>query len=272
MKLQWISLSTLVVAGVLLEGTASGGEAGLLPFDGSGRGRDDARRRHARGGDKRSRRRETGGVDCPFRRCPGTQAGVQFRPGGRSRAVDRLSPMSGVPQRGGDRGKRPFADPNRAAQSVRGLDSPPLPRQPEAAQEATGLVADKRARHFRDGGGSLGKEYGKIISLPQNKKFAWDVYLVFGRQAKWTKCAPKPDFWMHQLGGPETGNMLDGEKFRQDRRQTCLSGWPSEDTIEMPILPNDLGASVKAMRPVVPARDFELGDGFMLISDFNQKS
>ena len=86
----------------------------------------------------------------------------------------------------------------------------------EAAQEATGLVADKRARHFWDGGGSLGKEYGKIISLPQNKKFAWDVYLVFGRPAKWINAPPKPEFWMHQLGGPETGNMLDGEKFRQE--------------------------------------------------------
>ena len=86
----------------------------------------------------------------------------------------------------------------------------------EAAQEATALVADKRARHFWDGGGSLGKEYGKIVSLPQNKKFAWDVYFIFGRQAKWTNAPPKPDFWMHQLGGPETGNMLDGEKFRQE--------------------------------------------------------
>jgi len=86
----------------------------------------------------------------------------------------------------------------------------------EAAQEAAGLVADKRARHFWDGGGSLGKEYGKLVSLPQNKKFAWDVYFVFGRQAKWTNAPPKPDFWMHQLGGPETGNMLDGEKFRQE--------------------------------------------------------
>ena len=62
----------------------------------------------------------------------------------------------------------------------------------EAAQEAAALVADKRARHFWDGGGSLGKEYGKIISLPQNKKFAWDVYFIFGRQAKWTNAPPNP--------------------------------------------------------------------------------
>jgi hypothetical protein len=86
----------------------------------------------------------------------------------------------------------------------------------EAAHEAMALVSDKRARHFWDGGGWLGKEYGKIVSLPRHKKFAWDVYFVFGPKAKWTDAPPKPDFWMHQLGGPETGNMLDGEKFRQE--------------------------------------------------------
>jgi hypothetical protein len=83
-----------------------------------------------------------------------------------------------------------------------------------AAQAATKLVSDKRARHFWDGTGAVGKQYGKIVKLPQGKKFAWDVYFVFEPQAQWKAEPPTPAFWMHQLGGRETGNLLDGEEFR----------------------------------------------------------
>lgn len=39
----------------------------------------------------------------------------------------------------------------------------------KAAQEATELVSDKRASHFWDGFGALGKQYGKIVQLPSGK-------------------------------------------------------------------------------------------------------
>ena len=163
MKLQWISLSTLIVAGLVLEGIAYvAGRPAYCHSTGVDGAETTLAAARSRGGDKRSRSRETGRAHGPFRRCPGTQAGVQCRPGGRSRAVDRLSSMSDVPQRGRDGGTCSFADSNWATQGVRGLDSSPLPRYREAAQEAMALVADKRARHFWDGGGSLGKEYGKI--------------------------------------------------------------------------------------------------------------
>lgn len=84
-----------------------------------------------------------------------------------------------------------------------------------AAKEATHLVPDERSRHFWDGAGRLGQAYAKVINLPHKKKFAWDVYFVFDAKAKWGDAPPKPDFWMHQLGGPDTGNMLDGNKFRE---------------------------------------------------------
>jgi hypothetical protein len=76
-------------------------------------------------------------------------------------------------------------------------------------------VPDGRNLHFWDGAGRLGQAYAKVVDLPHNKKFAWDVYFVFDAKAKWGDAPPKPDFWMHQLGGPETGNMLDGGKFRE---------------------------------------------------------
>lgn len=84
----------------------------------------------------------------------------------------------------------------------------------KAAEAATQLVSDKRARHFWDGTGALGKLYGNAVKLPQGKKFAWDIYFVFGPQAEWKADPPLPAFWMHQLGGPETDNQLDGVKFR----------------------------------------------------------
>jgi hypothetical protein len=91
----------------------------------------------------------------------------------------------------------------------------PLRDTRDAAQEATHLVPDGRSRHFWDGAGRLGQAYAKVIELPHQKKFAWDVYFVFDAKAKWDDAPPKPDFWMHQLGGPETGNMLDGGKVRE---------------------------------------------------------
>ena len=91
----------------------------------------------------------------------------------------------------------------------------PLGDSRDAAQEATRLVPDGRSLHFWDGPGRLGQAYGKVVDLPHKKKFAWDVYFVFDAKAKWGDAPPKPDFWMHQLGGPDTGNMLDGGKFRE---------------------------------------------------------
>jgi hypothetical protein len=89
----------------------------------------------------------------------------------------------------------------------------------EAAEEATELVPDRRARHFWDGSGALGKQFGKAIRLPNNKKFAWDVYFVFGPDAEWADSPPTPVFWMHQLGGRDTGNLLDGGRFRDAIRE-----------------------------------------------------
>lgn len=85
----------------------------------------------------------------------------------------------------------------------------------EAAQEAMALVPDRRARHFWDGSGRLSKRYAKIVELPGKRNFAWDVYFVFGPKTEWTENPPTPDFWMHQLGGRDTGNLLDGGKFRE---------------------------------------------------------
>ena len=75
------------------------------------------------------------------------------------------------------------------------------------------LVNDKRAVHFWDGSGRLGKHYGKTLALPAKQRFAWDVYFVFDGKAKWENMPPAPMNWMHQLGQDQ--QRLDGDKLRK---------------------------------------------------------
>jgi hypothetical protein len=76
------------------------------------------------------------------------------------------------------------------------------------------LVNDKRALHYWDPDGWLGKHYGKNLKLPAGRKFAWDVYFVFNAQARWEQTPPAPTEWMHQLG-QEDQRKLDGDKLRE---------------------------------------------------------
>ena len=41
---------------------------------------------------------------------------------------------------------------------------------------------------------------------------AWDVYLLFDRNAEWKDQAPTPIYWMDQLG-LENGTRFDGSKL-----------------------------------------------------------
>jgi hypothetical protein len=85
----------------------------------------------------------------------------------------------------------------------------------EAAVKATSLVTDRRAHHFWDPSGYLGKQYGKTLDLPGGRRFAWDVYLIFDAKASWAETPPAPSYWMHQLGGLKPEIRLDGPRFRE---------------------------------------------------------
>lgn len=93
-----------------------------------------------------------------------------------------------------------------------------LPRYPgdtrEGALKSKKLVKDTRASFFWDGMGALGERYGQVIDLPNKRRFAWDVYLLFDKQTEWKSEPPQPTFWMHQLG--DDARRLDGEKLRQE--------------------------------------------------------
>lgn len=63
--------------------------------------------------------------------------------------------------------------------------------------EATATVADQRALHFWDPDGHTLRAFRSALGP------AWDVYLLYGPDARWDGAdPPKPTFWMHQLGGP----------------------------------------------------------------------
>lgn len=76
---------------------------------------------------------------------------------------------------------------------------------------ATRLIADARAVHFWDGNGLTLKAYQTVLGLPGD---AWDVYMLYGPDARWDdELPPKPDFWMHQLGGDVAAPFLDPDVF-----------------------------------------------------------
>jgi hypothetical protein len=41
-------------------------------------------------------------------------------------------------------------------------------------------------------------------------RVAWDIYLFYGSNVKWTEAPPKPEFWMHQL----SDDWADKDKYR----------------------------------------------------------
>ncbi|MGA7313367.1 MAG: hypothetical protein WBX22_05270 [Silvibacterium sp.] len=74
---------------------------------------------------------------------------------------------------------------------------------------ATGVVADSSARQYWDGDNLLGVQYKRVLGWKGN---AWDVYLLYGSNARWQgDLPPTPDFFMHQTF--EKGPQLDAPVF-----------------------------------------------------------
>ncbi len=98
----------------------------------------------------------------------------------------------------------------------------------QAAAKAVEIVSDERASHFWDGDKSLGFLLGKTVTLPRERKLAWDVYFVFDVKTKWGEgegegegdAAPPPAYWMHQLADDD--RRLDAGKLK-DRIQESLA-------------------------------------------------
>jgi hypothetical protein len=77
------------------------------------------------------------------------------------------------------------------------------------AEDAAKLIPDERTRFYSDPMDITGAAYGKIMNI-RNGSPAWDIYFVFGAEARWGGEPPKPDFWMHQLWGVDSKLLLNG--------------------------------------------------------------
>jgi hypothetical protein len=79
--------------------------------------------------------------------------------------------------------------------------------------EATATVPDARAIHYWDEAGDLIQRYAPVLGLNER---AWDLYLIYGREARWDgPTPPMPQFWMHQLRTPDPALLLDTKVFAQ---------------------------------------------------------
>ena len=79
--------------------------------------------------------------------------------------------------------------------------------------EAATVMPDPRATHYWDPEMLVGKAYQSYLKIPEP---AWDVWMLFGREARWSEAGPpEPAWWEHQLGGlglpPE--RQLDPDRF-----------------------------------------------------------
>ena len=63
-----------------------------------------------------------------------------------------------------------------------------------------GLVSDPRVTQYWDSKAELSRIFPAILGFPRSPASpAWDVFLLFDGEAKWTEVPPKPVYWMHQL-------------------------------------------------------------------------
>ena len=81
-----------------------------------------------------------------------------------------------------------------------------------AVSRATARLPDDRVNHFWDAEGALPQSYSRILGLPDSGP-AWDVYLVFDRNARWDAEPPAPAQWMHQLGVGPSAQRLDADRL-----------------------------------------------------------
>jgi hypothetical protein len=62
---------------------------------------------------------------------------------------------------------------------------------------ATKSLVNPRVTHYWDGAGELVQGFAPVLGIDDK---AWDVYLLYDKDAEWTGAPPKPIYWQEQLG------------------------------------------------------------------------
>ncbi len=81
----------------------------------------------------------------------------------------------------------------------------------EASLQSRSLIPDSRARHYWDASQALGNAVAPVIGTKM--RMAWDVYLVYGKDASWQGAPPEPIDWMHQKGTEDPERVLEDDKL-----------------------------------------------------------
>lgn len=88
---------------------------------------------------------------------------------------------------------------------------PTLRANEQHAARAIRLMKGADILHYWDPAGQSGLELQKALGIDA---YAWDVWLLFDRDAEWTKGgAPSPEHWEHQLGGLPLEKKLEPNRF-----------------------------------------------------------
>jgi hypothetical protein len=103
----------------------------------------------------------------------------------------------------------------------------------DEAQAAVPTVSDPRVHQYWDRGRQLATALGSVLGIPPRRGdaaaspssssgtsgLAWDVYLLYPREARWpvADSPPVPGHWMHQLNQvtPAQAPFLDGKELRR---------------------------------------------------------
>jgi hypothetical protein len=80
---------------------------------------------------------------------------------------------------------------------------------------ATTSLYEPRAMHWWDDDNVLSKQYAPVLGIEGE---AWDIYLLYDKDATWGDAPPKPAYWQEQLGiSPET--QLDRAKLTAEAKK-----------------------------------------------------
>jgi hypothetical protein len=89
--------------------------------------------------------------------------------------------------------------------------SPQLGAEEKHVAGASGLVPGARTVHFWDQGELAGRAFQGMLNLSAP---AWDVWMLFDRDAMWRDSVPPtPAWWEHQLGAAPPALHLDPARF-----------------------------------------------------------
>ncbi|MBK9214709.1 MAG: hypothetical protein IPM59_03795 [Chloracidobacterium sp.] len=99
-----------------------------------------------------------------------------------------------------------------------------VPILPSDAQltvgRATKNLSESRVAHYWDGGNVLPTGYAPVLGIDGD---AWDVYLLYDKDAEWNDTPPKPVYWQEQLGiSDET--KLDRAKLTTEINKLLAAG------------------------------------------------